>query len=174
VKTLKRILAKMQKKDPQATFLYASSKCKRNDGISDLNVDQGKISSDESKANVLNQFFSSVFTDEELNSIPVIEERTFGYKLTGFKIHEEEVLNRLVALNPNNSCGLDGFHPRFLKEFAAVLAGSLAVFFQKTLNEGTLPTDWQEAQVTSLSKKGDKSSTGNYRPVSLTIVLFVW
>jgi hypothetical protein len=51
-----------------------------------------------------------------------------------------------------------------LKELAAVLAGPLTVFFQKTLNEGTLPPDWKETQVTPLLKKGDKSSPGNYRP----------
>ena len=151
--------------------MYASSKCKTNDGISDLKVDQRKISSDEGKANVLNQFFSSVFTDEDLNSIPDIEERPVGSKLTGFEIHEEEVLKRLVALNPNKSCGPDGFHPRLLKELATILAGPLTVFFQKTLNEETLPSDWKEAQVTPLFKKGDKSSPGNYRPVSLTSVV---
>jgi hypothetical protein len=108
-----------------------------------LKVDQRKISSDEGKANVLNQVFSSVSTDEDLNSIPDIEERPFGSKLLGFKIHEE-VLKRLEALN-YNSCGPDGFHPRLFKEFVAVLAGPLTVFFQKSLNEGTLPSDWKEA-----------------------------
>jgi hypothetical protein len=55
---------------------------------------------------------------------PDIEERPVASKLTGFEIHEDEVLKRLVALNPNKSCGPDGFHPRLLKEFAAVLAGT--------------------------------------------------
>ena len=171
VKNFEKNIAKNAKKNPKAFFLYASSKCKTNDGISDLKVDQRKISSDEGKANVLNQFFSSVFTDEDLNIIPDIEERPVGSKLTGFEIHEEEVLKRLVALNPNKSCGPDGFHPRLLKELATILAGPLTVFFQKTLNEGTLPSDWKEAQVTPLFKKGDKSSPGNYRPVSLTSVV---
>jgi hypothetical protein len=68
-----------------------------------LKVDQRKISSDEGKANVLNQFFRSVFTDEDLNSIPDIEERPTGSKLTGFEVHEEEILKHLEALNPNKS-----------------------------------------------------------------------
>ena len=127
----------MQKRirKPYFCTLVRSVYYKTNDGISDLKVDQRKISSDEGKANVLIQFFSSVFTDENLNSIPDIEERPVGSKLTGFEIHEEEVLKRLVALNPNKSCGPDGFHPRLLKELATVLAGPLTVFFQKTLNE---------------------------------------
>ena len=106
-----------------------------------------------------------------MNSIPPIEERPVGSKLTSFEIHEEEVLKRLVSLNPNKSSGSDGFHPRLLNELATVLAGPLTVFFQKTLIEGTLPADWKEAQVTPLFKKGDRSSSGNYRPVSLTSVV---
>jgi hypothetical protein len=100
-----------------------------------------------------------VFTDEDLNSIPATEERPVGSKLTGFEIHEEEVLKHLVALNPYRSCGPDGFHSRLLKELATVLLGH---FFssEKTLNEGTLPADWKEAQVTPFSKKSER----NYLP----------
>ena len=95
-------------------LLYGLSLYETNNGISDLKVDQRKISSDEGKANVLNQFFISVFTDEDLNSIPAIEERPVGSKLTSFEIQAEEVLKRLIALNPNKSCGSDGFNPILL------------------------------------------------------------
>jgi hypothetical protein len=61
-------------------------------------------------------------------------------EVKGFEVHEEAFLKRLVALNPNKSFGPEGFHLRLLKELATVL-GSLTVFFQKTLNEGTFPTD---------------------------------
>jgi hypothetical protein len=105
-----------------------------------------------------------------LNSIPAIDERPVGSKLTSFEIQEEE----FIAVNPNKSCGPDGFHPRLLKELAAVLAGPLTSFFRKTLNEGILPADWKEAQVTPLFKKGDKSGPGIYRPVSLTSTTWLY
>jgi hypothetical protein len=98
-------------------------------------------------------------------------ERPVGSKLASFEI-QEEVLKRLIAVNPNKSCGPDGFHPRLLKKLATVLAGPLTSFFRKSLNEGILPADWKEAQVTPLFKKGDKSCPGNYRPVSLTSVVY--
>ena len=46
----------------------------------------------------------------------------------------------------------------------------LAVVFTKSLNEGVVPQDWLEANVTPIYKKGTKSLPGNYRPVSLTSV----
>jgi hypothetical protein len=57
VKTLEKNIAKNAKKNPKAFYLYANSKSKMKDGISDLEVDQRKISSDEG-TNVLNHFFS--------------------------------------------------------------------------------------------------------------------
>jgi hypothetical protein len=96
--TSKKNIAKNAKKNPKAFFLYVISKCKSKDGISGLKVDQQKITSDESKANVLNQFFTSVFTDEDLNSIPNTEDHPTGSKLAGFEIHEEEVLKRWTRL----------------------------------------------------------------------------
>jgi hypothetical protein len=92
-----------------------------------------------------------------LNSIPDIKECQVGWKLKGFEEHEEKFLKRLVALNPNKSFEPEGFHLRLLKKLATVLAGSLTVLFQKTLNEGTFPTDRKEANVTPLFK-GDISS----------------
>jgi hypothetical protein len=74
VKNIEKNIAKNAKKNPKAFFLYASSKCKSKDGTSDSKVDYRKISSDEGKANVLKKFFSSVFTDEDLNRFPDIEE----------------------------------------------------------------------------------------------------
>jgi hypothetical protein len=68
---------------------------------------------------------------EDLNCIPDIEERPVESKLIGYEIYEEKVLKRLVDLNPNKSCGPDSFHPRLLKELAAVLAGPLTLFFKK-------------------------------------------
>lgn len=86
-------------------------------------------------------------------------------------IDYEDVLEKLLALNSSKSPGPDGLHPRVLKELANELAEPLALVFQKSLNEGILPSDWKEAQITPLFKKGDKSSPGNYRPVSLTSVV---
>jgi hypothetical protein len=61
---------------------------------------------------LISSLVRSVFPDEDSNGIPAFEEHTGGAKLTGFEINEEEVLKRLVALNPDKQCRSDGFCPR--------------------------------------------------------------
>jgi len=40
--------------------------------------------------------------------------------------------------------------------------------FRKSLESGLVPTDWKQANVCAIFKKGQKALPGNYRPVSLT------
>ena len=40
-----------------------------------------------------------------------------------------------------------------------------------SLEEGIVPSEWEEANVTTLFKKGSTDKSENYRPVSLTSVV---
>ena len=74
------------------------------------------------------------------------------------------------ALKTNSAPGPDGITPRFLQELVDEVAAPLSCIFTKSMAQGTVPEDWKTAHVTPIFKKGQKSSTTNYRPVSLTSV----
>ena len=57
-----------------------------------------------------------------------------------------------------------------LKETAAQIAPGLKILFDKSISEGKIPSQWKEANVTAIFKKGSKKSPNNYRPVSLTSI----
>ena len=46
----------------------------------------------------------------------------------------------------------------------------LQLIFQRSLESGTIPNDWRNANVTPLFKKGERYKAANYRPVSLTSI----
>ena len=66
--------------------------------------------------------------------------------------------------------GLDGIHPRVLKELAGVLIKLLSIIYQQSWLTGKVLTDWKLASVMPIYKKGQKDDPGSYRPVSLTSV----
>jgi len=64
--------------------------------------------------------------------------------------------------------GLDGIHPRVLRELTEELAKPHSIIYQQSWITGEVPDDWRIANVTPIYKKGRKEDLGNYRPASLT------
>jgi len=58
-----------------------------------------------------------------------------------------------------------------LKNLLTPQSPILKHFFQKSLNSGTLPPIWKDANVAPVYKKGERSNPANYRPISLTYIL---
>ena len=60
----------------------------------------------------------------------------------------------------------------FLKRTADVLAPSLSAVFRRLLCLGSFPAGWRQGNVTPIPKGAPSSSVANYRPISITSVLF--
>lgn len=57
-----------------------------------------------------------------------------------------------------------------MKETAAEITPALTLLYQASINQGIIPSDWKEALVVPIFKKGDRNKPVNYRPVSLTVI----
>jgi hypothetical protein len=73
----------------------------------------------------------------------------------------EKLLNNL---NPYKACGTDKIKPIVLNTLSKELSPILEVIFQKSTDEGSLPSQWKSAHVAPIFKKGDRSVPVNYRP----------
>ena len=51
------------------------------------------------------------------------------------------------------------------------MAKPLSILFRRSFTSGLIPSDWKNAFVRLVYKKGDKFDPGNYRPVSLTSIV---
>ncbi|KAK4816843.1 hypothetical protein QYF61_023907 [Mycteria americana] len=85
-------------------------------------------------------------------------------------IQEEAVNGLLHHLDTHQSMGLDGIHPRVLREPAEELAKPLSIIYQQSWLTGEVPHNCRLVSVLPIYKKGRKEDLGNYRPVSLTSV----
>lgn len=175
-KKYEKDLSKQAKQNPKVIWSYVKSKLKTRVGIGDLHTDpentkSPKTSSDEEKANILANFFSSVFTNEPDGDIPKLPSKNLKSQMPKLSITTKTITSLLGNLKIDKSPGLDELHPRLLKELSSSLAIPLKLIFEASLEEKKVPNDWKLAGVSAIFKKGSKALAGNYRPVSLTSVI---
>ena len=160
-------IAKNIKKNPKAFYQYIASKTVFKEGVYELINEDGLITYvDEEKCNILNKFFSSVFTKEDSSNIPNFDFNDNIPSLDNCFITVSDMENALNNLNPNKSPGPDNIHPKLLKNASKSLASPLKALFDHSLLEGSIPSEWKCAEIRPIFKKGDKTQPGNYRPVS--------
>ena len=158
------------KTNPKLFYQYVSSKTKPRDHISNLKKPDGTLTeNDLEKAEVLKTFFHSVFTNDKDDNLPDFNSRT-NKSLSFLTVTEPQMVKALQSLKVDKSPGPDGLHPRVLREVAVEIARPLTALFNATITQGKIPRAWKIAEVRPIYKKGDKTSPGNYRPVSLTAI----
>ena len=114
------------------------------------------------KAELLNQYFTSVFTHENLSVVPSFTLDQAVPSLHTVKILPNIVYKKLVDINTNKSPGPKGWPLFALKETAEQICTPLSILFKKSLESGILPQDWKSAQVTPIFMKGNRHSPNNY------------
>ncbi|KAK3884189.1 hypothetical protein Pcinc_011534 [Petrolisthes cinctipes] len=163
-------VARLCKENPKEFFSYVNGRKPIRRRIGPLvNEDGALMHSDAENANLLNEYFSSVFSEE---SGPIPEPLdSFSEKLESMVFTQEEIERKIIELKANKSPGPDRFLPRVLREVHGEVSRHLCMVFNRVIQTGCVPRDWREAEVTPIFKKGDASQPSNYRPISLTSIV---
>ena len=121
------------------------------------------------KANICNRQFESALTRESDTEIPSKGTSPFN-PMGEITVDPKGVLKLLNNLNIHKASGPDGLSARVLKECSSEISPMLALIYNESLAQGTVPDDWRQANVAPVFKKGEKYNAANYRPVSLTCI----
>ena len=97
-----------------------------------------KRTTNQTKANVLNNYFSSVFTCDGEATLSDMGPSPYP-SLPGIDINIAGVTNFLKEINPYKATGPDCILEKVLKEMVEVLSPGLALIFTTSLQQGKIP-----------------------------------
>ncbi len=169
-------LADNIKRDSKSFYAYIRSKQRCKERVGPLKDSTGNVLTDDKlTADLLNEYFVSVFTKEDLSDIPepekVFVSSSIYEGLNNVEINEVLVYKKLTEINVNKTVGVDGLHPKLLYELRDELVKPLTALFSLSVDTASIPQDWRDANVTPLFKKGSRNMAENYRPISLTSII---
>ena len=121
------------------------------------------------ETNIFAKYFSSVFTYEDISHILSMECDPLTC-IDAIQVHSEGVAKLFSNIDPSKAHGPDNLLACFLKEVGCEIAPTLALIFQASLDQSTLPEVWKQATVVPVFKKGSHMDPCNFRPISLTCI----
>src|SRR5271170_5771837 len=91
-----------------------------------------------------------------------------SFSLKHIAIVKSGILKLINNLNSYKSPGPDRISPKLLKLLPDEISDYLLLLFNKCFKLETIPSHWKLANITPIFKKGIRSLSENYRPISLT------
>ena len=146
------------KANPRNLYRHTDSQKKTPKPLKKERNELGVAQSEFEKADEFNGQFTDVFTKYEHNHAP-LRDRSASL-MEEIVVTKVEVTKLLKGLNLPKALGPDELHHRVLKEFARELGPVFAHLFQQSIYSGV--------HLQTYVKKGDRSLSCNFRPVSLT------
>ncbi|XP_071123861.1 uncharacterized protein [Mytilus edulis] len=124
---------------PKRIWSFLKSKGQNSVGVAPLKNKEGFLKSDsQSKANILNELFCSVFTKEDGSTIPDKGLSNIN-SMNDITVTENGVFKLLTYLNTNKAAGPDEIPTKILKITAAELSPILTRIFEFSLDTGEVP-----------------------------------
>jgi hypothetical protein len=154
--------------NPKRFWGLVSEKSKKKSIPAEMYYNNVYVSKPKDKAEAFSNFFYSSFNP---NSYEPPGIRVFNNdNLRHLTLTVDEVYKVLNKLDHNKAYGPDGLPTIVYKRCASVLAPSLTILFNLSLDQGILPRQWKQADIVPVFKKGDSCNVTNYRPISLLCI----
>ena len=130
------------------------------------------LTSDQDKADALNNFFYSCFN----TALPPLSYTDACPEPSGSPEHifctEEEILEMITNLDASKASGPDKISVKMIKGTAPSIAPLFAQIFNTSIESGKVPSVWKASNIVPIPNGSNSSSNpSDYRPISLLSVV---
>ena len=145
--------------------------------IESLSINGEAITCKQRIAEKFNEYFSNTATtfnspstsDNFVDALQYVSSQRSHFTFS--TVDDDDVLGLLNTLDPNKATGSDRISGKLLRISARGICHSLSLLFNSSLKTGEFSSEWKEALVTPVYKKGEKEIVCNYRPISILPVV---
>ena len=124
-------LAREIRHNKRAFFRYVNSKLTVRPEISQMRNELGElVDNDKDMCNILGKFFNSVYSPQTNDEMPDME-TLCNIEIGDIVITKDEIMERLVKINVNKSCGPENIHPLLLQKTEDITCVPLELIFNK-------------------------------------------
>ena len=157
------------KQNPKLIHSYVRHKKVGRSSAGPLRLPSGDLCDD---PNTMSECFAEAFASVYTSQSPANPHphHVFPGSIAPLVITRNQVLSLLLELDPHSSMGPDGLHPHLLQQCADAVATPLYLIYNRSLEEGEVPSLWKTSRVIPIFKKGPRYDPLNYRPISLTSI----
>jgi len=124
-------------------------------------------------ANHFNTYFATI-AEQTIHNSNITPNVTVNnpQHITNNKLHflpatRKEVIKAIETLKPKTSSGVDEISAKLIKKCKDELVGPITILINKSLKQGTFPSQLKISKVYPKYKKGPETQIGSYRPISL-------
>lgn len=142
---------------------------KDNNSAIQLRTDNGDPIPERDIPTVFNEYFSSIFTNECLKTVPTLPEQLYE-TMPPISVCSTGIQSLIAKLKLSSSAGSDNINSKILKNTASISSEFLKLIFDQSLSESSLPSDWKVGRIVPVFKLGSRCLVSNYRPISLTSI----
>jgi len=136
-----------------AFYRHVNRRLTNKSGVGPLYDGHGKLVSDNAaKANLLNNYFASVCTDDNGCMPNVYHSVDYTCSLSDIIFTANNVEATIKRLKSNLSSGPDELPPLLFKKIGPVLAQPLAILYQQLFSVSYVPPEWKHAIITPVFK----------------------
>ena len=168
----KNIMDPLEKGESKPFFTYfkALHNPEESTGITLVNEEK-KIVDPIQVASLLNSFFQKQFNPNFFlreDSFVDIDRSCQDVPMpNSMQVDSSGVVNKLHV---KNVAGPDQLNPTILKLAPESMAECLTIIFNASFQNGSVPDQWKQSNVTPIFKSGKRESVNNYRPISPTSI----